>query len=393
MAEFVLVLPLLALLTFGTIEVAIYLQQQSTLTAAAFLASRSASVLANEAGPTKASVQGFASDTGAGWLQEAVAGMKASHNDKTSGYKLEARTDRLSGMIDALTNGEAKGFDTLTAQAQLPLEYDHGRVGQRSATSVAKTHFMINYDSKPVPMNPNPIALGPANIAAIQKQLAGLLNPARLTFVVHQPANGPGVTPVPPAPRPHAESSSSPRPRPKPSGHPGPGPGPGPKPTPQPTPVAVTGHIEIPIPGIPGIEHLKSAGHEPYRKETAVIPNPHARNDSGDGSQFTSSQYLEPGYENRQDANYKLDKMLKELGEYNPNDLMKSSQAFGAVRLDYPPLPGPQPPELVAAWAAWAKINIDGPRKAAAKWADGIGKGADQAYKNRLELEQRIFNK
>jgi hypothetical protein len=159
--------------------------------------------------------------------------------------------------------------------------------------------------------------------------------------------------------------------------------------------VPVQGFIRLPdgLPGVKGIMGVKPSGHEPFRKETAVIANPHARNDSGDGGQFTSSQYLEPGYENRQDSNYKIDKMLKELQEYNPQELMKNCQALGEIPVNVAPVPPPHPPEMDAAWFAWAKVNLDGPRKQTGLWAQGISKGVDSAYKERLARERELFNK
>ncbi|MDB5098169.1 MAG: hypothetical protein JWM80_2590 [Cyanobacteria bacterium RYN_339] len=391
MAEFVLVLPLLALLTFGTIEVAIYLQQQSTLTAAAFLASRSASVLGNEAGPTKASTQSFAAETGAGWLQDAVGGMKASHSDKSSSFKLEAKTDRLSGLIDALTNGQAKGFDTLTAQATLPLEYDHKRVGQRSATSVAKTHFMINYDSKPTAIAALNLAL--TNIDRVLGKFKKIPAVLELPYDFRPKPKGPGVAPGESWPQPEATR----RPQPRPSGHtPAPTPRPVPTPTPRPTPAPLQHAVaKITLPGLAELHAFTpNGGKEPFRKNTAVIPNPHARNDSNDGDQFTSSQYLEPGYENRKDSNYKLDNMVQELGEYDPRGLMKASHDFGEIRVDYPPGMTTVPePELIAAWQLFARPALGLTRTATRQWSLAIAKGAKDEYKAREAKEREVFHK
>lgn len=151
MAEFALVLPLLALLTFGTLEVAIFLQQQSTLNAAAFLATRAASVVGNQMGPTREAADTFAQSAGMDWLKTAVGGMKQKNTATTSQFSMESKTDRLTGLVSALSGGKVEALDTLSAQATLPLEYNAKKHGQRSITGKPQTYSMMAYDSKYAP--------------------------------------------------------------------------------------------------------------------------------------------------------------------------------------------------------------------------------------------------
>jgi hypothetical protein len=440
MAEFALVLPLLALLTFGTIEVAIYLQQQSTLNAAAFLAARSASVLGNQLAPTKQSVEKFAQEAGAGWLHSAVSGMKNENSKDRSRFTLEAKTDRFSGLIDALTNGQAKGFDRLGAQATLPLEYDHKKFKQSSPTSVAKTMYMISYDSQNWAPNPNPVALAPKNVSLVQAQLRPLLNALTLKFTAPatpvKPAPTPSGAPAPkPHPNPHpkkdggfdrsgdfnggtesnAEAAGAPAPKPKP---PAPKP-PGPHPPPGPT-QSVTTQFKIQIPGLDVICNFQVGEFEPFRTTGAIVPNPHHRRDQGDGGQFTSSEYLAPQYEAHGSDNqtaiargaFRIQNMLIELEKYESElggaaqgkgqpggsggSLMNACTALGLFPLDHPPIPPglPLPPAaLAAANVAWVPIarQIDAARKNAGRYADQIGNGAQITYTKLEPRERQLF--
>jgi hypothetical protein len=155
LAEFALVLPMLALLTFGTIEVAIWLQQQSSINAAAFMASRASSVLGGELNKTRTALTDYI-DVSPPWLGRAVASMKKSGGSNR--IELEARADRFTGLISALTGGEVSGFDTLAAGAALPMEYDPRAHGQ--AKTGPKSRFLIDYR---VPATEK--ALAPAAVA------------------------------------------------------------------------------------------------------------------------------------------------------------------------------------------------------------------------------------
>jgi hypothetical protein len=193
LAEFALVLPMLALLTFGTIEVAIWLQQQSSINAAAFMASRASSVLGGELNKTRSALTDYI-DVSPPWLGRAIAGMKKSGGSNR--IELQARADRFTGLISALTGGEVSGFDTLAAGAALPLEYDPRAHNQ--AKTGPKSRFLIDYR---VPATEK--ALAPAAVANAGKAVDAVKKAVRdaLPVVQIEPSPKPpsgGTTPKPP---------------------------------------------------------------------------------------------------------------------------------------------------------------------------------------------------
>lgn len=382
MAEFILVLPLLALLTFGTIEVAIYLQQQSTLNAAAFMAARAASVLGNEKGPSQASAKAYADAAGAPWLQAAVGGMKADHSATRSRFELEAKTDRLSGLIDGLTNGQAKGFDTLAAGATLPLEYNAKQFGQRNVTGVQVSHYLISYDSKRVPAKP--LELAPKNFNGALTKIKEIKDLAAAVKFTITPS--PAPTPKPPAPAP----GKTPAPKP---------------PTPKPQPPKTVNLL--PIPGIAEILKFSPGATEPFRLDGAVVANPKHGNNSGDGGQATSSQYLEPLYEKKFQSGAldpeqrRVQNILEELDQYlayiqqpeGKGGLRTGANLLGNLTAATPPVPPGVPVATAAAAAAWQAFyaKLDATRKFVAKNAEGIATGSEQEYERRLKQEQGLF--
>lgn len=252
LAEFALVLPMLALLTFGTIEVAIWLQQQSSINAAAFMASRASSVLGGELNKTRAALGDYV-EASPPWLARAVAGMK-----KTGGnhrIELEARADRFTGLISALTGGNVKGFDTLAAGAALPLEYDPRSHGQ--AKTGPKSRFLIDYR---VPATEK--ALAPAAVANAGKAVDAVKKAVRDALPVVQ---------IEPSPKPPA--------------------GGGPKP-----PGGGTTAPPLQLPNIKPLEALKIDG-EAFQTRGAVPGNPkdHGKSEAG----FSSLFYLGHRFESQ----------------------------------------------------------------------------------------------
>lgn len=144
MIEFAMIMPILALLTFGTLEIALYMQQQSAINAAAFIGARSASVLGNDAAMTRASLKAFTDATGFGWLSNArVTQGRAG----VASVEIGAGAGRLSGLVSGLTGGQGKAFDELSAAATLPLEYEAKKLkGSYSPTSKPMTYLMVSYD-------------------------------------------------------------------------------------------------------------------------------------------------------------------------------------------------------------------------------------------------------
>lgn len=78
MVEFAIILPLLLLLTFGTLELAVFLSRQITLTGASFLAARAATVGGRDGtNPSQAASEvlgAYAEDSGQAWLRSIVDG-------------------------------------------------------------------------------------------------------------------------------------------------------------------------------------------------------------------------------------------------------------------------------------------------------------------------------
>lgn len=394
-----MVLPMLALLTFGTIEIAIYLQQQSTLNAAAFIAARSASVLSNQATLTKASAEGFAQQAGAAWLHDAVYGMKREDSKDRSRVTLEAKTDGLSGMISALTDGQAKGLDKLGAQATLPLEYEASKYKQTRAGAVPRTMYMVSYESTNwAPANdPSKNAIS-RSLPAIGKQLLPLLSPISLPLTI----SGGGNTPKP-------KPAASAAPHPKPST--------GPKPAPTAAPV-VTQNVKVQIPYVQDIHDFVSkvtAGDiEPFLTVGAVVANPHARRDAGDGGQFTSSEYLTPHYEKTVQPNdqtaiaskkYRIQNLVNELTSYQnkltgqgssgqaPTSANIYALSNGLGRFDpktLVPAGAALGPGGAAALAAVTK-KIDDAKKVAGQFAGGMATSANDAYTAKLRVEKNLF--
>jgi hypothetical protein len=267
MAEFALVLPLLALLTFGTLEVALYLQQQSSINAAAFVAARSASVLGNNEPATRASLSEYVDAAGMPWLAQATITNEGKAG-KLSAYSVTAGSDRLTGLLAGLSNGQVSGFDTLSAGAALPLEYDSSKVKSTKHAKDPKyrprTRSMLQYQSK------EDAKLDLLRGSALMAQTAF----DRLVAIRDALAQ--------PAPKPSA----------KPSAKPGPNNGPAKPQPPAPAPQPAVPPVDIPV--------VKLAkGVEPYSDLKPIVGNPKHRNDAGgDGRDEAFAQdYTGPEYE------------------------------------------------------------------------------------------------
>jgi hypothetical protein len=153
--EFILVLPILLLLTFGTIELGIFLQRQLVMGGAGFIAARAAAVSGPE---TNAAVQEtlstFAAEAQAPWLSKVVSGdagsVKATKNDdqryvKLTLQKRESWTGLVAGASSAL-GGTLNPEVRLAAAVTLNQEYVPGD-GARSAAR-AFTHNLVDYRTR-----------------------------------------------------------------------------------------------------------------------------------------------------------------------------------------------------------------------------------------------------
>lgn len=166
LVEFGLILPFLAILTFGTLEIAIYLQQQSTMNAAAFLAARSASVLGEGKTESRKYLTDFTEATGFAWLSNGT--IRSSLRDGTWTFQIEAGAGRMSGLLNYFTNGQNTTLDTMTGEAMMPLEYTAKKIdGSYKATSKPMTHFMVTYDSTPIKLPGDAISLEKYNISLV----------------------------------------------------------------------------------------------------------------------------------------------------------------------------------------------------------------------------------
>ncbi|GEM_PF-2167455 len=153
--EFILVLPILLLLTFGTIELGIFLQRQLVMGGAGFIAARAAAVSGPETdGAVRESLRTFAEESHAGWLGKLVAGesgsVKATKNPdqrwvKVTMQKQESWTGLVAGASE-LMGGKLDPEVKLAAAAVLNQEYVPGE----GARSIARshTHNLIDYRAK-----------------------------------------------------------------------------------------------------------------------------------------------------------------------------------------------------------------------------------------------------
>jgi hypothetical protein len=153
--EFVLVLPILLLLTFGTIELGIFLQRQLVMGGAGFIAARAAAVSGPEAnGAVQETLKTFAEESQAPWLAKVVDGnggsVKATKHDdqrwvKVTLQKLESWTGLVAGASGAM-GGTLDPEVRLATAVTLNQEYVPGD-GARSAAR-AFTHNLIDYRTK-----------------------------------------------------------------------------------------------------------------------------------------------------------------------------------------------------------------------------------------------------
>lgn len=381
-AEFGLVLPMLALLTFGTIEVAIYLQQQAAMNGVAFVAARAASVTGGEGRFGKEAANEVAKAAGMPWLEQAAAGTRLEAGGGATRARVQAKVDRFSGIISALSgNGRAKGgFDELAAVSTLPLEWEAKKHRQTSATGKPRTMYRVSYDGK-LPM---PDALSKAKALVDKVRAAAAKIPLEI------------VVP-PPSPKP---SPPAPKPTPKPSSGPGgpvivtPKPTAPPKPTPPPQPRRIA---------VPGAAELRAFpfgnGAEPFSDRYAVVANPRKRNDAGDGGQGTSSEYLMPRYEDMPikagEFPWKLSTLMEGLTAYGEllGGKTGSEPSLGEACRKLGPWPPTATRTLINSNPASAAVLrvIDAGKKAIGAQGTTIATSMEKAYQNLDKQERNLF--
>jgi TadE-like protein len=364
MVEFALVLPFLALLTFGTLEVALYLQQQSAINGAAFIAARSAAVLGNDKGATDKALKSYTEATGMPWLQ--AAKIADDSNKGQARYSLVAGSDRLTGLISGLTGGKVTGFDTLSSEAVLPMEYDaRGYYGQsQTVTYKAKTISLIEYPSH----EKLPIFSPERSFKNIQNAVKNVNDVLKK------------ISELTPSPKPSA------KPKPTPSG------APKPKPTPN-VGVTPTPATPKPIPSPPSMSLLNGldGAKEPFLTRKPVEKNPRRRDDKDDGGQIFSQDYVAPTYEEdetlKDRIKFKMKNIATELKTYE-GIVSGDKQTAGQASLE-------EVCRKVGIYITPYKVNpaIKPLLTPLTTWTDRLWKEADKEYKRHRDDEKKLFAK
>lgn len=146
MVEFALVLPLLLLLTYGTIEMGLAVQRRLVLTGTAFVAARVAAVHGEtaEAGVRRV-LELHAADSGAGWMSRARADLDRSSRSLTRvtvSCSEQGFTSALSGAMVA-TGGRPPVAQGWAVSAVVRPEFVPGRL--RRGAAQAPTDLQVDY--------------------------------------------------------------------------------------------------------------------------------------------------------------------------------------------------------------------------------------------------------
>lgn len=373
MAEFAMVLPMLALLTFGTLEVALWLQQQSSLNAAAFLASRSAAVSGGETAKTKAALADYAAGSPA-WLGRAIEQMKIERGTAT--VKMDASADRFTGMINALTSGDVNGFDRLAAGASIPLEYDAKKFND--AKTGPKSRFLFDYrvEKTEQALAAKAVAGARTAIKAVQDDVKWVVDVIK-KHIAAQPKPTPG-------------GGTGGKPGGGTGGKPGGGTGGGStKPKPPGGPGVVTPGTQLqPPPAIGALLALKPEG-EAYSIRGAVMSNPKDHGSANSGS-LHSLAYLGPKFEataigSPTDKKWNTQNILKGLEdqEKNVGEKGTANLADTCVALNKYLQVARKTPQLAPSVAAF--------EKRASAWAKSLTKGIETEYKARDKADKALF--
>lgn len=152
MAEFAIILPMLLLLTFGTIELGILLQRQLVITGAGFLAARAATVGGKDGNNPSAAAQevmrAYSQDSQQPWVGKVVSGSEGSMEVKTEAnerqirVKVTKKEQSLSDMLRAFGGGGSQGGQ-LGTSIVINREFVQGR-GNKSAAQYP-ANGIVNY--------------------------------------------------------------------------------------------------------------------------------------------------------------------------------------------------------------------------------------------------------
>lgn len=381
MVEFALILPLLALLTFGTLEVALYIQEQSAIDGASFFAARAASVLGDDKTGTNESLRSYTEATGISWLQSASVSDGSSKSKGTAAYTVQAGADRLAGMISGLSGGQVTGFDVVASGSVMPLDYDAKGFyrASQAATYKQNTLSMLEYPSfeKPASFSPT-----------------GAFNSVHAALKCIDDVIG------------AIQKAQQPKPAPKPN--PAPGGGgtkPQPKPQPQPQPGVVPAPAPVLPPGFNQAFTLIDGGREPFTLRKAVAANPRRQNDKDtnrpdrpDGAtQIFQKDYAAPDYEDKDWNNpqkladrvgFKMHNLRDELKTYEGvlNGDPKVLQGKASVKEVCTQVGRLAKPLQTNPLVKGALSNVD-------KWAKPLYNKMDTTYKQYDKQERGLFKR
>lgn len=155
MVEFAIVLPILLMLTFGTLELGIFLERLITLTGAGFLAARAATVGGKngdspDSKPAQEVLQAYANDAAQPWIASVAKGASGKLTVTTDSthrlLRLTAvkKNESWSSIIAALSGGGRAQLGQLSAGVAINREYVKGDKGRKSANQ-ERSNFIVNY--------------------------------------------------------------------------------------------------------------------------------------------------------------------------------------------------------------------------------------------------------
>ncbi len=149
MVEFAVVLPLLLVLSFGTIEIGLYLQRRIILEGAAFVSARAAAVQGSQAASTARQVaETYAQDSHAAWIQQAAETARVdTDSDQLMDVRLTRNGDAWTGLLTgsiAMQGGSLAPIGQWTAEAPINQEFVPGGSAGHSAAHLP-TDEIIDY--------------------------------------------------------------------------------------------------------------------------------------------------------------------------------------------------------------------------------------------------------
>lgn len=134
LVEFALVLPILLLLTLGTILLTLSYIQKARMNGLAFMSARVAAVRRPDFDASDFTLKKYAEHSGQNWLNQVTASVPATDFDKVA-VQLSKPGERLDVLAN-LISGQANQPLDLVVQMQLPREYNGGTLRPATFTQV-----------------------------------------------------------------------------------------------------------------------------------------------------------------------------------------------------------------------------------------------------------------